>query len=175
MSRCGVAGWRLVDAICTGVLEVLGILAWYGVYQYVVENLPTAPEVGIAWLCGHLLNLSMAGRPPHRKPSSNSTGFCHRPLGADASGRLFATSILILNPCHFDSLPPLIGRFIYKLRICHQLIGSKACQLQKYKFVAPVSHKYAQIWQKYCCAYPTYIYCMITLIIDISPQPLELM
>ena len=48
MSRCGVAGWRLVDALCTGVLEVLGILAWYGVYQYVVENLPTAPEVGIA-------------------------------------------------------------------------------------------------------------------------------
>lgn len=86
MSRCGVACWRLVDALCTGVLEVLGILAWYGVYQYVVENLPTAPEVGSSQLCGHLLYLTMAGQPPHRKPASNSTGFCHWPLGADASG-----------------------------------------------------------------------------------------
>ena len=173
MSRCGVAGWRLVDAICTGVLEVLGILAWYGVYQYVVENLPTAPEVGMAWLCGQLVYLAMAGRPPNGKPSSNSAGFCYWPLGTHASGRLFATSILILNPCRFDSLPPSIGRFIYKLRICHQLIGSKACQLQKYKFVAPVSHKFAQIWQKHSFAYPTYL-CMIILITEISPQHLKL-
>jgi len=47
MSRFGVACWRFIDALCTGVLEVLGILAWYGVYQYVVENLPTAPEVNL--------------------------------------------------------------------------------------------------------------------------------
>ena len=52
MSRFGVACWRFIDALCTGVLEVLGILAWYGVYQYVVENLPTAPEVGRWSHCG---------------------------------------------------------------------------------------------------------------------------
>ena len=123
MSRCGVACWRLVDALCTGVLEVLGILAWYGVYQYVVENLPTAPEVGRLQLCGHLLYLTMAGQPSHRKPTSNTTGFCHWPFGADASGRFFATIILTLKPSDFVSFPPSIGRFIYKLRICHQLIG----------------------------------------------------
>ena len=100
MSRSGVAFWRLVDALCTGVLEVLAILAWYGVYQYVVENLPTAPEVGSSQLCGHLMYFTMAGEPPHRKPCSNSTGFCHWPLGADASGNfkaILATLVLTLN------------------------------------------------------------------------------
>ena len=121
MSRRGVAFWRLVDALSTGVLEVLGILAWYGVYKYVVEKLPTAPEVGRSQLFGHLVYLSLAGRPPHRKPSSNSTGFYHWPLGADASGSSLATIVTILSPSDFDSFP--IGRFIYKLRICHQLIG----------------------------------------------------
>jgi len=47
MSRCEMAFWRLVDALCTGVLEVVAILSWYGVYQLVVENLPTAPEVNL--------------------------------------------------------------------------------------------------------------------------------
>ena len=90
MSRCDVAFWRLVDALCTGVLEVVAILSWYGVYQLVVENLPTAPEVGSSQLCGHLMYFTMAGEPPHRKPSSNLPGFCHWPLGADASGNFEA-------------------------------------------------------------------------------------
>jgi len=44
-SKCAVFVWRLVDAFCTGSLEVLAILAWYGVYQLVVEKLPAAPQV----------------------------------------------------------------------------------------------------------------------------------
>jgi len=45
-----VAFWTLVDALCTGIVEVLAILAWYGVYQYIVENLPTVPGVNLLFL-----------------------------------------------------------------------------------------------------------------------------
>ena len=37
--------WQFIDALCTGVLEVLAILAWYGVYSYVVEDLPDTSKV----------------------------------------------------------------------------------------------------------------------------------
>ena len=78
-----MAFWTLVDALCTGIVEVLAILAWYGVYQYIVENLPTVPGVSRSQLCGHMVYLTMAGEPPL---SSNSSRFCRWPLRADASG-----------------------------------------------------------------------------------------
>ena len=78
-----MAFWRLVDALCTGIVEVLAIVAWYGVYQYIVEKLPTVPGVSRSQ---HMVYLTMAGEPPL---SSNSSRFCRWPLRADASGSSF--------------------------------------------------------------------------------------
>ena len=99
--------WRLVDAFCTGSLDVLAILAWYGVYQLVVEKLPAAPQVGRFQFCVHQVHLTMAGRRPDSKLSSNSTGLYHWSLGPDASGSFD------LEP-KFDSFPAPIGSFNYK-------------------------------------------------------------
>ena len=46
LSRLSCWLWQFIDALCTGVLEVLAILAWYGVYSYVVEDLPNTSKVG---------------------------------------------------------------------------------------------------------------------------------
>ena len=37
--------WTITDGLCTGVLEVLIILGWFGVYDWAAELLPGPPQV----------------------------------------------------------------------------------------------------------------------------------